>query len=61
MSLDFTLEKYNELCQAIQQLGCPVMTIRDFLLAGQAQEQQKQLIVICGKQMKQYSYLEEIM
>jgi hypothetical protein len=38
MSLDFTLEKYNELCQAIEQLGCPVMTIRDFLLAVQPQQ-----------------------
>ena len=38
MSLDFTLEKYIELCEAIQRLSCPVMTVKQFLDAGQPQE-----------------------
>jgi hypothetical protein len=35
VTLDFTLEKYAQLCETIQQLDCPVMTVRDFLEAGQ--------------------------
>ncbi|MCI0395880.1 MAG: hypothetical protein L0332_01065 [Chloroflexi bacterium] len=35
MSRDFTLAKYARLCQAIQQLACPVMTMCQFLEAGQ--------------------------
>ncbi len=38
MSLDFTLGKYAQLCNAIKHLACPVMTISQFLKAGQPQE-----------------------
>ena len=34
MTLDFTLKKYAQLCEAILQLNCPIMTVRDFLQAG---------------------------
>jgi hypothetical protein len=37
MNLDFTLEKYAQLCDAIQHLSCPVMTVKQFLGAGQPQ------------------------
>jgi len=35
MTLDFTLKKYAQLCETIRQLGCPVMTVQDFLKVGQ--------------------------
>ncbi len=35
MNLDFTLEKYAQICETIRDLGCPVMTVRGFLQAGQ--------------------------
>ena len=35
MSLDFTLGKYAQLCETIQRLACPVMTIKAFLETGQ--------------------------
>ena len=35
MTLDFTLEKYAQLCETIQRLDCRVMTVRDFLKSGQ--------------------------
>jgi hypothetical protein len=35
VTLDFTLDKYAELCETIRHLDCPVMTVRDFLKAGQ--------------------------
>lgn len=37
MSLDFTLEKYAQLCETIRRLSCPVMTVKKFLGAGQPQ------------------------
>jgi len=42
MNLDFTLQKYTELCQTIRRLNCPVMTIRQFIAAGQPH----QLIIV---------------
>jgi hypothetical protein len=38
MTRDFTLEKYDQLCKAILRLDCPVMTVRDFLAAGQPED-----------------------
>ena len=38
MSRDFTLAKYAHLCETIEKLDCPVMTIRQFLEAGQPQK-----------------------
>jgi hypothetical protein len=35
VTLDFTLEKYAQFCETIQRLDCPVMTVKDFLVAGQ--------------------------
>jgi len=35
MTIDFTLQKYTELCQTVCQLDCPVMKVRDFFNAGQ--------------------------
>lgn len=35
MTLDFTLGKYAEFCEIIRRLECPVMSVRDFLKAGQ--------------------------
>jgi len=35
MTLDFTLEKYTQLCEAIRDLSCPVVTVQQFLAAGQ--------------------------
>lgn len=37
MNLDFTLEKYAQLCETLQHLSCPVMTVKQFLEAGQPQ------------------------
>ncbi len=38
MSLDFTLGKYAEFCAAIRTLSCPVMTVKQFLEAGQPED-----------------------
>jgi hypothetical protein len=35
VTLDFTLDKYAQLCETIRALDCPVMTVRAFLKAGQ--------------------------
>jgi hypothetical protein len=35
MSRDFTLAKYAQLCETLQDLSCPVMTVSHFLAAGQ--------------------------
>ena len=35
MTLDFTLDKYAQFCESIRGLECPIMTVRDFLKAGQ--------------------------
>ena len=37
MNLDFTLDKYTELCHAVLGLSCEVMTVAQFLKAGQPQ------------------------
>lgn len=37
MKLDFTLDIYSQLCKTIVALDCPVMTMHDFLVAGQPQ------------------------
>lgn len=37
MTLDFTLEKYAQLCETLQRLSCPVMKVKQFLEAGQPQ------------------------
>ena len=37
MSPDFTLEKYAQLCDTIQRLSRPVMTVKQFLEGGQPQ------------------------
>jgi hypothetical protein len=37
MSCDFTLDKYAELCHVISQFPCNVMTIAEFIEAGQPQ------------------------
>lgn len=37
MNLDFTLERYAQLCETVQSLSCPVMTVKQFLEAGQPQ------------------------
>ena len=37
MSLDFTLEKYTQFCEAVKSLSCPVMTVKQFLQSGQPQ------------------------
>lgn len=37
MSLDFMLDKYTELCNEIRTLSCKVMTVAQFLKAGQPQ------------------------
>ena len=34
MTLDFTLKKYAQLCEAILRLNIPVLNVRDFLQAG---------------------------
>lgn len=38
MNRDFTLEKYTQLCQTLKRLACPVMTVKQFLAAGQPQD-----------------------
>ncbi len=35
MTLDFTLEKYTQLCETVKSLACPIMTVRAFLESGQ--------------------------
>jgi hypothetical protein len=37
MNRDFTLEKYTQLCDTIKRLGCPVVTIKQFLESNQPQ------------------------
>lgn len=38
MMLDFTLEKYAQLCETIRRLNYPVRTVQEFLKSGQPKE-----------------------
>jgi hypothetical protein len=38
MNFDFTLQKYAQFCKTLKQLPCRVMTVRQFLEAGQPQD-----------------------
>jgi len=38
MRRDFTLQKYAQLCQTLKRLACPILTIKQFLQAGQPPE-----------------------
>lgn len=38
MNLDFTLSKYTQICETIKRCACPIMTISQFLEAGQPEE-----------------------
>jgi len=38
MNLDFTLSKYAQICEAVKHCACPIMTVSQFLEAGQPKE-----------------------